>query len=98
MWAQGRLAAVANVGMLVQPTTRAQFLANAVPVPTNLFSHSDQILQMQAGTPNGSSGSGWAGRVADAVVAANGGSSFPPSVSLAGPQLFCKATRCSRRA
>ncbi len=90
LWAQGRLAAVANVGMLVQPTTRAQFLANAVPVPTNLFSHSDQILQMQAGTPNGSSGSGWAGRVADAVVAANGGSSFPPSVSLAGPQLFCK--------
>jgi uncharacterized protein (DUF1501 family) len=90
LWAQGRLAAVANVGMLVQPTTRAQFLANTVPLPTNLFSHSDQIVQMQAGTPNGSSGSGWAGRVADAVVAANGTSSFPPSVSMAGPQLFCK--------
>ena len=90
LWAQGRLGAVANVGMLVQPTTRAQFLASAVPVPANLFSHSDQIVQMQAGTPHGSSGSGWAGRVADAVVALNGGSSFPPSVSLAGPQLFCK--------
>ena len=90
LWAQGRLAVVANVGMLVQPTTRAQFLANAVPVPTNLFSHADQIVQMQAGQPNGSSGSGWAGRVADAVAAANFGSSFPPAVSMAGPQLFCK--------
>ena len=90
LWAQGRLAAVANVGMLVQPTTRAQFLANAVPVPTNLFSHSDQIVQMQAGQANGSSGSGWAGRIADAVAGSNGGSSFPPAVSMAGPQLFCK--------
>jgi len=90
LWAQGRLAAVANVGMLVQPTTRAEFLASAVPVPTNLFSHSDQIVQMQAGTPNGSSGSGWAGRIADAVAATNAASTFPPSVSLSGPQLFCK--------
>jgi uncharacterized protein (DUF1501 family) len=32
LWAQGSLAAVANVGMLVQPTTRAQFLSGAVPV------------------------------------------------------------------
>src|SRR5215510_11756466 len=31
LWAQGQLAAVANVGMLVQPTTRAQYLASAVP-------------------------------------------------------------------
>ena len=90
LWAQKKFAVVANVGMLVQPTTRAQFLANAVPVPTNLFSHSDQIVQMQAGVPNGSAGSGWAGRVADAMQYANGASTFPPSVSMAGPQLFCR--------
>jgi uncharacterized protein (DUF1501 family) len=90
LWAQQKFAVVANVGMLVQPTTRAQFLANSVPVPTNLFSHSDQILQMQAGVPNGSTGSGWAGRVADAIQYANGASTFPPSVSMSGPQLFCR--------
>jgi uncharacterized protein (DUF1501 family) len=90
LWGQRKFAVVANVGMLVQPTTRAQFLANAVPVPTNLFSHSDQIVQMQAGVPNGSAGSGWAGRVADAMQYANGASTFPPSVSMAGPQLFCR--------
>lgn len=88
-WAGGRLAVLANVGMLVQPTTRAQFLANAVPVPTNLFSHSDQTQQMQAGNPNGSGGTGWGGRVADLVQPMNGTAAFPTAVSIAGPSLFC---------
>lgn len=90
LWAQGSLAAVANVGMLVQPTTPAQFLSGAVPVPTNLFSHSYQIIQMQAGTPNSFGGSGWAGRVADQVASMNQGVSFPSSISMDGPQLFCR--------
>ncbi len=89
-WAQNKLAVVANVGMLVQPTTRAQYTANQVPVPTNLFSHADQVVQMQAGIPSSSASTGWAGRVADAVSAMNAGKSFPPSVSLSGPALFSK--------
>src|SRR5882724_10602559 len=32
------LAVVANVGSLVQPTTRAQYMAQTAPVPVNLFS------------------------------------------------------------
>ena len=88
-WAQKKLAVVANVGMLVQPTTRAQFVSSAVPLPTNLFSHSDRTVQMQAGTA-GSASTGWAGRVADALAAMNAGKSFPPSVSLSGPALFSK--------
>lgn len=89
LWAQQKLAAVANVGMLVKPTTRAEFLANAVPLPSNLFSHSDQVIQMQTATPSGSGGTGWAGRVADAVQGLNNASSFPASVSMSGPALFC---------
>lgn len=89
LWAQQKLAAVANVGMLVKPTTRAEFLANAVPLPSNLFSHSDQVIQMQTATPTGSGGTGWAGRVADAVQGLNNASSFPASVSMSGPALFC---------
>ena len=89
-WAQNKLAVVANVGMLVQPTSRPQYQGNAVPLPTNLFSHSDQTVQMQAGIPSSSASTGWAGRVADAVSAMNAGKSFPPSVSLAGPALFSK--------
>jgi uncharacterized protein (DUF1501 family) len=89
-WAQKKLAVVANVGMLVQPTTRTQYVSSAVPLPTNLFSHADQQIQMQAGIPNSSASTGWAGRVADAVASLNAGKSFPPSVSVSGPALFSK--------
>lgn len=89
LWAQQKLAAVANVGMLVQPTTRPQYLAGTASVPTNLFSHADQVIAMQAGNPFGSGGTGWAGRIADAVQAMNGPASFPASISMSGSALFC---------
>jgi len=95
LWASGQLAVVANVGLVVQPTTQAQYQATitggaSVPLPTNLFSHADQQVQMQAGIPSSSASTGWAGRVADAVAAQNAGASFPPSVSVSGPALFSK--------
>ena len=89
LWAQGKLAVLANTGMLVQPVTRPQFLANAVPVPTNLFSHSDQIQQMQSGIPSSSGGTGWGARAADMIQSMNGASTFPAGVSISGPALFC---------
>lgn len=42
LFSNKELAVVANVGSLVNPTTRAQYLAQSTPVPVNLFSHSDQ--------------------------------------------------------
>jgi len=89
LWAQGRLAMLANTGMLVQPVSRQQFLANTVPVPTNLFSHSDQIQQMQSGIPSTSAATGWAARALDVIQSMNGASTFPASVSINGPALFC---------
>ena len=89
LWAQGKLAAIANVGLLVKPTTRAQYLGATVGLPTNLYSHSDQLIATQAGDPYGSGGTGWAGRVADATRAMNAASTFPPGISFAGPSLFC---------
>jgi len=89
LWAQQKLAVVSNVGMLVQPTSRQQYLAGTATVPTNLFSHADQVIAMQAGNANGSGGTGWAGRVADAVQSLNGAASFPASISMTGSALFC---------
>jgi uncharacterized protein (DUF1501 family) len=89
LWAQGRLAVMANVGMLVQPLTRAQYLASAAPVPTNLFSHSDQAQQMQSGVPSTSGGTGWGGRSADVLQPLNGTATFPAACSISGPALFC---------
>ena len=89
LWAQGRLAAIANMGLLVRPTTRTQYLASTVGLPSNLFSHSDQTISTQAGDPNGSGGTGWAGRIADATRSLNAASTFPPAISVAGSALFC---------
>jgi len=87
LWAQGRLAAVANVGPLAAPTTRAQILAGSANLPSNLFSHADQMLITQAGNAQGG-GTGWGGRCVDAVLARNGDSGFPAAVSLSGGALF----------
>ena len=92
LWNQGALGVLANTGMLVQPVTRAQFLSNAVPVPTNLFSHSDQVQQAQSGIPSTSGGTGWGGRAMDAVQSFNGTGRLPSSLSVAGPSLFCKGS------
>jgi uncharacterized protein (DUF1501 family) len=63
LFQQGKLAVVANTGMLNQPTTKQQYQQNSVPLPTQLFSHSDQVVQMQAGIPSASASSGWIGVV-----------------------------------
>ncbi|MDB6172681.1 MAG: hypothetical protein JWL59_1992 [Chthoniobacteraceae bacterium] len=89
LWAQGKLAVLANVGTLVQPVTRSQYLSNARPVPTNLFSHSDQVQQIQSGIPSSSGGTGWGGRTADILQPLNGAATFPTTCSIAGPALFC---------
>jgi uncharacterized protein (DUF1501 family) len=66
----GRLGIVANVGPLVQPTTKAQYLANAVPLPPKLFSHNDQQSVWQSGSAEGSA-IGWGGAMADRLMSAN---------------------------
>jgi uncharacterized protein (DUF1501 family) len=85
----GKLAVLANVGMLVKPVTRPSFLGNSVALPTNLFSHADQIQQMQAAIPSSSAGTGWGARAADLLSSLNGDTGFPAAISCAGPALFC---------
>lgn len=80
LFAQGKLAVALNVGSLNQPTTKADYQAGRA-LPSQLFSHSDQQLQMQSGSP-AIGGSGWGGRLLDvlgtgghldAVAMGNGG-------------------------
>jgi len=83
---------VANVGTLVQPLTRAQYLAGQT-APVNLFSHLDQQLEWQNAAPSGSTPTGWAGRIADALGSSyNQGASIPVVTSVAGDTLFCNGT------
>ncbi len=65
-----RLAVMANVGPLIQPTTKNQYSQNSHPLPANLFSHSDQQYTWQSFAPEGAT-SGWGGRMADMLAAQN---------------------------
>jgi uncharacterized protein (DUF1501 family) len=85
------LPVIANVGMLIRPTSYADFQSNN-QLPTNLRSHSDQVQQMQTGYPNAFGASGWGGRTADLMQTANAGTNFPVSISLNGAALFCTAS------
>jgi len=83
---------VANVGTLIEPTTKAQFQAGT-DLPTNLFSHPDQQLEWQNAAQSGATSTGWAGRIADQLNAAyNGSSSVPMITSVAGDTLFCNGS------
>lgn len=80
LYGQGNLAAVLNVGNLRQPLTKAQYLAGQ-HLPSQLFSHPDQTIQNQAGTPS-AAGTGWGGRLVDAL--GNGGHLDAVSVGAGG--------------
>jgi uncharacterized protein (DUF1501 family) len=85
----GHAAIVANVGTLTQPTTRAQFLASQ-NLPSNLFSHPDQQEEWQNAAADGSTPTGWAGRISDALTGTyNPSATIPMITSVAGDTLFC---------
>jgi uncharacterized protein (DUF1501 family) len=94
LWNAGNLAVIANVGTLVQPLTRAQYLGSGAQKPDCLFSHIDQQHQWQTSTSDtslsgsGLSASGWGGRLADQLASLNVNATVPAMISTAGNNLF----------
>ena len=86
MWDQGKLAIMANVGPLLQPTTKAQYTNLSVPLPPKLFSHNDQQSIWQASSPEGAR-RGWGGRIGDLFASLNTNPVFTCN-SLAGSAIF----------
>lgn len=83
-----KLAIMANVGTLVQPTTAAQYLNGTAKLPPQLFSHGDQQVEWQTGWPDGPRTSGWGGRLADLITSFNSANAISMSISLAGSNTF----------
>ncbi|MFO1460437.1 MAG: DUF1501 domain-containing protein [Verrucomicrobiota bacterium] len=86
-----RLSFIANLGTLVQPITKSQYNAweqgnnAALPVPRALFSHADQAEHWQTAVPQGLRHlTGWVGRAADILDAANNQGGISMSISLNG--------------
>ncbi len=88
-----KLAIVGNVGVLLQPTTLAQYNAKSVPLPPQLFSHSDMQSHWQSGEPALPFATGWGGRMADLLYGVNNASALPLSVSISGSNQFMVAAQ-----
>jgi len=81
LWTNGAASIVCNVGPLVTPLSRQQYLAGA-PRPYQLFSHSDQVAQWQTAISDRVGQSGWGGRTADRFELHASG--FPMITALSG--------------
>jgi uncharacterized protein (DUF1501 family) len=88
LFEQGRLALVANVGTLVEPTTLQQYQNRSVALPLGLFSHSDQSMHWQTSVPDQRNASGWAGRMADILQEGNCNQKISMNISLSGSNVF----------
>jgi uncharacterized protein (DUF1501 family) len=84
----GKLAVVSNVGILLRPTTKADYVSKT-QLPPQLFSHSDMQGHWQTLHPQAPVTDGWGGRLADLVQSANTGQ-LSVSVSTAGSGVFLK--------
>ncbi len=90
LFAQKKMAILANVGTLLQPTTQSQY--NAGVRPLSLYSHADQQSQWQSAISSTAAGTGWGGRLADKVASFNASTGFPVVTSLDGTVLFTTGT------
>ena len=86
----GKMAVMLNVGTLVQPTTKAQYKANSVPLPPKLLSHNDQQSYWQSSKPEGAT-SGWGGRIGDLLQSGNGTSTLT-CINASGNAVFLTGT------
>lgn len=89
LWAQNKMAIVTNCGTLVAPMTKQQYQNGSVAKPNQLFSHSDQVAQYQAGLAGTNTFTGWGGRISDRMTqTTNPDALIPMITSISGAQLF----------
>ena len=89
LYSTGKAGVVLNVGPLVVPLNKAQYLERGVnyPQPPQLFSHNDQAAVWQCGEPEGAT-VGWGGRIGDAALSSNAGAATFTCISLTGNTAF----------
>jgi len=88
---EGRAAFINNVGPLVLPTTKDDFLNESVLLPPQLFSHNDQQDQWHTLKGSDVSNTGWAGRIADLIRTNVANQQLATNLSLFGNSLFQSA-------
>lgn len=88
LFESGDLAVAANVGPLIEPTTREGYLNGTALLPPQLFSHNDQQSQWQTLRGISQLATGWAGRIADVMAPSTASQRLPLNVSASGNNAF----------
>ena len=83
-----KLSFVANVGPLVEPTTKETYQSNQAKLPLGLMSHADQFRHWQTSTPNQRINRGWFGRFADELQANKKREQISMNISLGGTNIL----------
>jgi len=83
-----KIALISNVGTLIEPLTKQDYLDNIKPRPLGLFSHSDQLQHWQTGRPHERTHRGWGGRIADLIQSMNSNQNISMNISLNGLNTF----------
>lgn len=91
LFESGNAAFVANLGPLVEPTTKTQFENQSVILPSQLFSHNDQQSQWHSLKGANTSKTGWAGRMADLIQAEVANQRMATNASVSGTSPFMSA-------
>ncbi|MCW1885039.1 DUF1501 domain-containing protein [Luteolibacter flavescens] len=65
LFEEKKAAVLFNVGPLVRPVIKAEYLAGTAALPPQLYSHSDQTTHWQTSWPDEPPKTGWAGRMGD---------------------------------
>jgi uncharacterized protein (DUF1501 family) len=81
------LSLIANVGSLIEPTSKAAYNSRTVALPPQLFSHNDQQTFMQS-LQSTAQRSGWMGRAAELMNTANPNQNLSMNISLSGANLW----------
>jgi len=92
LYDRGKLAMIANVGTLIEPTTQQQYQNNEVLLPAQLFSHSDQAIQWQQLQGRGRGVEGWGAKAAD-YLSGFQERDYLTSISLAGSNFWQSSER-----
>ena len=88
LFEDGKAAFIANVGTLMEVTTKAQISNGTANLPLGLFSHADQIQQWQTAVLDERSLVGWGGRIADLIRDQNTNQNVSMNISLGGSNIF----------
>ena len=87
LWQAEKMGVLLNVGPLMQPTTKQEYLNNSVPIPPRIFSHNDQQSVWQSLSAEGST-TGWGGRMADFFLSGTSTVDMFSAISVTGSSVF----------